>query len=340
MRETSEELFHLAARDAAGPLVAAEQLPGLARALKLLPCTRGGLAFECHLNGPSVGRTDLCVRLFPSDRDRLLRDGSDVPSEILEFLQAWADPTSELAAVPYVDIECDVTDTSQASFLGATVGRRFSGGIRALAEERLASPEDGALRRTLALLQLYGIQTEEHEAVRRQIERCHASLPPLGFLHGAAWLATRASSPRKELRAIVSIPRPELPAYLDRIEWPGDIDLLLRRLHLFRGNAKRVDFDLNIGQRGPTSRIGVYSPAPHHRDNAPELQQNIAFLRAEGVAEDKIGGLLSWCRNRASRPAWVVPIVELKYVWEDDGPTQCKVYLDCLGTYDDDATSS
>lgn len=337
MRETSDELFRVAAGEVAGSLVSADQLPRLTHALKLLPPTRGGLALECHLNGAAAGRTDLCVRLFPSDRDRLLCDRPNASiAEILGFLQSWADPASDLAGVPYVDIECDITNTSQPPFLGATVGRDFARGARALAQERDESKSDGALRRTSALLSLYSIEEDIHRSVQESLEHCHSNLPPLGFLHGAAWLATRLSNPQNELRAIVSIPRPELAAYLARIGWPGDIELLLSRVGGFRARAKRVDLDLNIGVRGPTSRMGIYSPAPHLRSNGPELQESVAFLRGEGVGDEKLGAVLRWCESRDGRPSWVVPIIEFKYVWENDGPIQSKVYLDYLGTHDDD----
>lgn len=341
MRVASDELFHIAAGEVAGSLVSADQLPRLAHALKLLPPTRGGLALECHLNGTGVGRTDICVRLFPSDRDRLLCDRSDVLSaEILGVLQRWADPASDLAGVPYVDVECDITDTSQPPFLGATVRRHFARGARALAQERDESNPDGALRRTLALLSIYPIEGELYRSVKERIEHCHSNLPPLGFLHGAAWLATRLSSPKKELRAIVSIPRSDVAAYLARIGWPGDIELLLLRLGEFRAKAKRVDLDLNIGARGPTSRMGIYSAAPILRSNGPELQESMAFLRREGVPDEKLSALLRWCERREGRPSWIVPVIEFKYVWEDNGPIQSKVYLDYLGTHDDDGTET
>ncbi|HTW08334.1 MAG TPA: prenyltransferase/squalene oxidase repeat-containing protein [Acidimicrobiales bacterium] len=221
------------------PLLPQDQRAALQRLAILLPPVHLG-GFECRLGQREASLVDFQQGFRASDDASYLAGGSFAHAsfdgkgwqEVRAFCSAWSEPGTVLhEAVPEWWLELDQADAfspSVIALLGRTTGQ-------ARAHGKAAAP---AILRLLA-----GASSDWPRALEALASACPAQA---AVSHVGVMLAREPAHVRVN---VAGIPLEELPAYLARAGWPGDITALgsLARELLVLGDRVVLCLDLYDG---------------------------------------------------------------------------------------------
>ncbi|MDI1431445.1 hypothetical protein [Polyangium sorediatum] len=272
--------------DLVAPLVPEALLvPAARRALHAvtrgLPKAASGIALECRLDEST--RVDFLMYLLArADGHRaLLRDaparGTPAWRGILDFCREWAASTSLLhAEVPALWLEFDVKGEPSA----APPPLPFPCIERHINDEQPPEEQDergravrlDLLDRATSLLLGHPLPCATFDTAVRVIKR----LPRRGRVLHVAPLDSRGLD---ALRLVTTIPRDELPAYLDQIEWPGDRAQLDSLLAALVPEATQLGFHLDVSA-GVLPTLGLEL---HHLPGDPRWRPLLDDLVARGA---------------------------------------------------------
>lgn len=283
------------------------------------------LVVECHL-GRGADAVDLTVRVYPEQRDRMLAEGGLSP-RLRDVFEGWATPGSDLANIPFVELEWDHHREGGEPWIGPAVEPLVRKGIDRIEESRRGVParQWASYRAGSALIARLG----QHD--RRWHDRmlgCFEALPPFGCINHLSLLEIRGDGRGEGIRMILTVPRPDLRAFLEAVGWPGDIatfEALLARYAPFSG---RVALDLDVVLEGTGPRVAFYVELRVPRSTSSVLREFLEKLESDGLAtKETAAALRSWVvagRGSARRP------LTFK-VLSEEGETRVKTYLGSLG---------
>ena len=307
-------------------LVSDEAKGRLATIPDALPATFEVGAFECHL-GHGTGRVDFeaCVRAVGGGRAALapalaspaierLASQEDGWRRTIAFLRAWSDPTSALHhGVDAAWLEFDLDHGAVPSpFVVFTLCRDED--ERAPYSARYAT----ALRDALDLL-ASGVPA----GVASTVEAAVAALAPTGALLHAG---VRPLEHGAVVRLVARLPRPHIPAYLDRIGWPGSATELARVLHELCPSTVLHSLNLDVAERvGP--RVGVEYHFRTSPLDDPRWQSVFDGLVATGACTPERREQVSAWRPRGHAMRAPMREVLVKVVHEPGRPLAAKAYL-------------
>ncbi|NUP14090.1 MAG: hypothetical protein HOW73_49285 [Polyangiaceae bacterium] len=307
-----------------GDLVSEVARGRLRRAIDTLTGASPELAFECHLDSP---RVDLVARVRLSDRSVLL-ESSATRGSLRRFLERWEDPNDPLAPIPFVEIEYDLDGDDAEPWIGPAIEPLLRRGVRAIHEARMGRPVHDwmSYRLAAAFLETF---TSDSEAWKRRAMECFEALPGLGCINHFTLLDLRPERPTPGMRMIVSLPRPALRRYLERVGWAGDISGFDATVDRFTPGADRVDFDLDVRSSDTSARAAFYVEFRAPRAKSSVLAGLLDALEADSnAAGAPIDALRRWVARvdaRASR------VLTMKLTLERE-KTRVKAYLGSLGS--------
>lgn len=276
-----------------GELVPASALFQVGEAIPLLPPGSTAYFLECRL-AAGDSRLDFGA-CFRSPREEAAMGIRAEPWQsvspwpvVTEVFSCWRSLDSHLSRhVPYIWLELDDT--------GKPAGETPPGILFCIDPSMARMP---ALFPELSHAGLLGVVQEASEIVlgeplsplnQRAMLACSAFLPAGGRIHHVSLMPARS---RGALKVNVSLPKQDLPRYLDAIRWPGsrkDLARLWETGHAFLDQAK---VDLSI-QEGLLPTIGLelhpYNTTLSGRRSA------LASLEASGMGDSgKCRALAAW----------------------------------------------
>ncbi|MDC0744645.1 hypothetical protein [Polyangium mundeleinium] len=246
-----------------------------------LPKAASGIALECRLD--ETTRVDFLMYLLArADGHRaLLRDaparGTPAWRGVLDFCQEWAEPASLLhAEVPALWLEFDVKGEPGA----APRPLPFPCIERHISEEQPPEEQDergravclDLLDRATSLLLEHPLPCATYDTAVRVVKR----LPRRGRVLHVAPLDSRGLD---ALRLVATIPRDELPAYLDQIEWPSEHTQLDSLLATLVPEDTRLGFHLDVN----ASVLPTLGLELHHVPGDPRWRPLLDDLVARGA---------------------------------------------------------
>jgi hypothetical protein len=297
----------------------------------LVPPVASEAALECRLEeGLAPADFEVCLR---RGRRRLADSLSDTAwcaatarsaawRRVHAFLRAWSDPLSRLhRAVAVVWLEFDVPEEDGAPepFLVFTLDPEqfYASG----------SADPGSLMATLRTG--LGHLTDRLDPQRLvAVDRCLAGLPRSGQLLHAA---IRPSAEGDLIRLIARMPWRELPACLERLDWPGSIPTLRSHLERLCQGTLVHSVNLDVGATlGP--RVGIEFHQPTAPGEDPRWRALFDGLEAAGACTREKRHLLEkWVTRHGSqgsrRGIRVQRDLLVKVVHVEDAPLRAKAYL-------------
>jgi hypothetical protein len=280
-----------------------ELVPREARALltaagQLAPPFASGLFAECHL--AHATRTDLVVRIHAADADAVLA-ARPAASSLTRVLRRWRTPGDRISFLPAIDLECDLPGRVVGFFilplfepelmrgLAAIVERddvRRSAGERALAEDR--APDV-----------LRAVQEDLSPGILERVEWCRRQLPSWGNFMPGWSCQTRPEGTEVGVRAVATVPRRRMTAYLQSVGWRGDIPMLEELTTSFLADKPYVSIDMTIGEDGPLERVGLYwESVAAHPDDASLARLCRRVERQCWARDDRWNGFMLWLEQR------------------------------------------
>ena len=290
-------------------------------------------AFECRLEaGARQVDFEICIRAADGGRAALAAGLDALAASVagdarwartIDFLRAWCDPGSVLFdTVPVVWLEFDLDDAhdgAPAPFVVVTLAPGL-----AFAEGTAVGPTAArALAEAFARLAGGGLGA----ATERAFARCIRELPAGGrLLH----VALRPEDGGELLRVIVTVPWETIPAYLARLDWPGDGDELQQWLAATCTTTlmHSLNLDLVGGAVGP--RVGVEYYFPTSPADDPRWATLFDALAAAGACTPERRAQLTAWPSQGERPRGLVQVdreLLIKVVHERDRPLRAKAYL-------------
>ena len=272
----------------------------LDRARRLPPSvTDTHFGFEFHL-GETSPYADLAVVAPPgSDLSRhYIREGahaergSAAAALAAAFLEQTTNPDCYLAhSVVGVVLEYDLA--------GCAPHRPSAPGIflaprNAAPGSRNGFPEHGDLAGLLAALAA-AVGWSGHEGVLRQVERIFEALPETGYIFQAGALPAR--SPKAFRILVKGVGKEEIPALLERLEWPGPVAAAADVLAHMDDLVAYVAVSMDVTARGLGPRLGLelYRPLKWHAVDRRGWHPFIARIEERGwCLPAKAEGLRSW----------------------------------------------
>lgn len=294
-----------------------------ALAAQLEPSLRE-LAVECHL-GRGADAVDLTARVFPAQRDRMLRE-PQLPHRVRRFFEAWARSGSDLGHLPFVELEWDHHREGGDPWIGPAIEPLVRRGIEAIEAAKGDAPaaQWPCYRAASALITELGQRDPVWHA---RMLTCFERLPRYGCINHLSLLEIRGDGRAPGLRMIGVIPRPELQSYLGDVGWSGELasfEVLLARYAPHTG-AVGLDLDVHLDHAAP--RVAFYLEFRPPRDTSSALRELIAKLEQDGLAPDGTADALrSWiaaCRGRQDRALTFKLLSEA-------GARRVKVYFSAL----------
>ena len=256
--------------------------------------------FEFHLGEPE-GDADLFVVVAPgSDLSRhYVREGACAePGSAAAALAAGlreqdADPQSYIArSVAGVVLEYDLAGRAPGGPSpppGVFLAPRVSApGSR---EGFTEHPDPARLLAALAAI----VGWSGHEAVLRTVERIFAALPEAGYVFQAGALPGR--SPKAFRIVFKGVAREEVPALLERLEWPGPTAAAAAALAAVDDLLSYVAVSMDATARGPGPRLGLelYRPMKWFAVDRTGWNPFIDRIEERGwCLAGKAGGLRRW----------------------------------------------
>ncbi|MDI1482735.1 hypothetical protein [Polyangium sp. y55x31] len=315
-----------------GALLADSARSALQAVTRGLPRAASGIALECRLE--ENPRVDFLMYLLARSGgpQAFLRHAPALESRawrgVFDFCAEWAEPASLLHdEVPALWLEFDVRGDSVV----APQPLPFPCIERHIGDEQPPEEQDehgravclDILDRATSLLLGRPLPCATFDTAARLARR----LPRRGRVLHVAPLASRGVD---ALRLVATIPRDELPAHLDRIEWPGARPELEPLLAAMVPANTRMGFHLDISDRVlPTLGLEL-----HHAPGDPRWRPILDELVARGVCtSDKRDALLQFPpyarlalpEHRAASP--VSTTLGIKLVLAPDEPLAAKAYL-------------
>ncbi|MBK6513133.1 MAG: hypothetical protein IPG04_03180 [Polyangiaceae bacterium] len=284
------------------------------------------VAVECHL-GRGADAVDLTARVFPEQRDRMLRDPS-LPARVRHFFSGWAEPGSELGLIPFVELEWDHHRQGGEPWIGPAIEPNVRGGIQAIEDARqgLGVASWPCARAASALIARLG---QREPAWHARLLGCFEALPRFGCINHLSLLEIRGDGRAPGFRTIGAIPGPELGRYLDAVGWRGDhptFERLLARYAPFAG-AVALDLDVHLDHAAPRVAFYVEHRAP--RESSSALRELLSKLEADGLAPDGAAeALRRWVVTCTGRPGRALTFKVLC----EGGAARVKVYFGSLET--------
>ncbi|MDC0720300.1 hypothetical protein [Nannocystis bainbridge] len=320
-------------------LVAPAQLGAIAAWSRRLPPAFNWLGFECRL-GDGDSRVDFagCCEVWDGGRDALLAALADDPGLCgagpAALVRAWPEE-HVLKDSPSVWLEFDFVDPGPpAGFAFLCLDPACANTFRA---HRDAEPPPlpaalAAAARGATLLLGHAPSAMCIDSLRRAAE----ALPAAGrTLHVAA-------TPHRggdDLRVHFALLARDVPAWLRRIAWPGDLVAAARALAIVGDEFRQVGVQLAIGDAlRPT--LGLEAYVARGPAEFPAWQRTFAALAAEGACGTaKAAALLSawWGHTTVSLPStpWRVAVHRQFYVklTVEGERLQAKAYLAIFPRY-------
>ena len=295
--EGCRPLFPPALLDSAGW----ERLLGRARRLPLSVIDTH-FGFEFHL-GETSPHADFAVAVMPgSDLSRhYIRKGvhaargSAASALAAAFREQSANPDSYLAhSVAGVALEYDLAGC--APHRPSPPPGIFLAPRNAAPGSRNGFPEHGNPAELLAALAA-AVGWSGHEGVLRHVERIVEALPETGYIFQAGALPAR--SPKAFRILVKGVGKEEIPALLERLEWPGPVaaatDVLARLDDLVAYVAVSMDVTARGGGLGPRLGLELYRPLKWHAVDRRGWHPFIARIEERGwCLPAKAEGLRSW----------------------------------------------
>lgn len=298
-----------------------------------LPSAAAAGAFECRLEaGARQVDFEVCIRAADGGRAALAAGldalagavaGDAQWARTIEFLRAWCDPGSVLFdTVPVVWLEFDLDDAhdgAPAPFVVVTLDPAL-----AFAEGKAVGPTAArALAEAFARLAGGGLDAATEQA----FARCIRALPTGGrLLH----VAMRPGDGGEVLRGIVTVPWRTIPAYLGRLDWPGDGDELQQWLPATCTTTlmHSLNLDLVGGAVGPRVGVEYYFPTSPAAD--PRWATLFDALEAAGACTPERRAQLTAWPSYGEQPRGLVQVdreLLIKVVYERGRPLRAKAYL-------------
>ena len=216
--------------------------------------------FEFHLAEPTAD-ADLCVVALPGSdlsRDYIAEGAHAEPGSPSAALAAGlreqtANPDSYLArAVAAVVLEYDLAGSAPRRPPPAP-GIFFAPQTSACGP-RSGCPEHRDPAGLLAALAAT-VGWSGHEEVLGTVERLLAALPERGFVFQAGALPAR--SPRAFRIVVAGVAKEEVPALLERVEWPGSTAAAADVIASMGDLVAYVLVSMDVSARGPGPRLGL-----------------------------------------------------------------------------------
>ena len=191
---------------------------------------------------------DLELTLFPGPlKDRFLDQGRVAPAgssaAALSTLLAQVDIETW---PPYAILEYDVCDLPS--------GERPAPGLFVTCDDVDWSRESPAPGEVVDIL-AYSLALQRDDNERRTVEGVFDALPP------GSWVNLVGAMPSRKVRAVrvqvEGIEASEVPAFLDRISWPGPIPRAMDTLTDLLSVATRFALALDVAPDGPLPRVGL-----------------------------------------------------------------------------------
>jgi hypothetical protein len=289
------------------------------------PQLAAGIYAECHLCHPD--RTDLVVRLHPVHRDALLAAGCT--GHLARLLGVWRDRKSALSLVPAIDLESDLPGHVEPWFACPLFEPEFLGGVDGILRRDRTRVTRGLAPLAAAagpsiLRAVHG--ADIHHGILTHLERCRRAMPPWSaFMPG--WVRpVRAENGLSVVRALVTVARHQLAAYLTTVGWEGEAGELDAILRNFGAGEVKVTADLTIGAAGVLPSLGLYWERLRCTLRDASVRRVCRTIEALGLPIDteRWGGLLEWIETRDAGPP---RSLSLKVVLMPGAPSQLKAYI-------------
>lgn len=317
-------------------LVGPPQLAWARAAVADLPVFISNACLE-HRLGPGADRVDFiaCVTARDGGREVLAALPADSPlrrrpgwAPVFDLVAEWARPGSALGATaPFVCLAIDAAGPAEASAPRALVCLQpgLTAGPLPPRDAGGAAELDAVL--DAAFLALSALGERPSPAVERRVRACARALPASGHVLHAGSLRTRGED---AVRFVCSMRRGEVPAYLERIGWPGDAAEVREMLSTLSLYSNTLTFDLDVGEEvAPVLGLGHHEPRP----GAATARVLDRLCAAGACTPEKAAALLGWPgREEVVVPGHAWPSVaervfEMKIVWQPGQPLSAKGYL-------------
>ena len=312
-------------------LISAVAARRLADLPDLLPPAFATAAFECRLH-PDGGPVDFTCGLYRGRCQWALRYrwaqapwtpvGDPAWDNTAALLERWADTSSSLhRAIDEIWLEFDLAGNARP--------RPFVY-VTPIDGERHYGPEGDEQVLGLAGECLRLLQAVPSQQTMSNVQRCIRSLPADGRFLQFAPLAHRRDD---TLRLVVAMPSLDVPAYLTRIGWPGDVDVAdaaFRRAGV--GDwVSPLQLDVSNEILPPISREFCDQTTPAEDPRWGRVLDELERIGACGA--DRRPWLEGWPTERAApvyrwnAPLQVRKLLQVKVLHVPDQPVLAKAYL-------------
>jgi hypothetical protein len=299
-----------------GPQLSPRAVGLLVRAVAPFSAVDGLVALEQHPAGSE--RVDLVVRLSRRAAGALLARPEGLEPCVRSFLTRWLAPGEPVGAVPFVELEYDLEGDVPVPWIGPAI--RGSGSQRAHLDHTTARSA------AVAVLDLLAAGWRD-TPLFAHLGRCFDALAQhRGFVSHLTAHAARPSLAGHGVRAIVSLDRASLMAFLRDIGWPGDCDRVLaedRYLSAFRPWA---DFDLDLDDAGPMPRMALYRGFVRPRADDEELGRLLASLSRRSLLPPvRHAAVTTWLGRVGGRRDRALTV---KLGWSPQAAATVKLYFE------------
>jgi len=323
------------------PLVPASTRAAVARLAPRLPPAFNWLGFECRLRAGD-DRVDFagCCEAHDGGRARLAAAVCDDPGLVgagpAALVRAWNDAADPLhRQAPAIWLEFDLSAGVTLPFAFLCLDPACAGCFRD--PRRLAPPAPPAPR-VLELIERGATHLLGHPPDRAAFaaaSRLIAALPPAGR---ALHVAATPHRGHEDLRLHFALFARDLPAWLDRVAWPGDRGLAAEALEILGGGFRQVGVQVSVGHAlRPT--LGIEAYVARGPADFPAWARTFAALASRGASEPaKAQAALDWwgqeTRVLPGEP-WFVDLQRQFYLKLSLGPEglEAKVYLAIFACY-------
>jgi Rps23 Pro-64 3,4-dihydroxylase Tpa1-like proline 4-hydroxylase len=275
--------------------------------------------FECRL-GVAAAKADLLLCIATGEIGQKVLDGSKhadlfpknwfkqpVWSHLRDFAACWQDKTSPLhEKVSNIWLEFDVAETDDQALIPSC----FFGSSFIFADPSSTTHHQSWITQT-AISMLRGQPLLP--LVEQHLFRCINALPTGAYVFQIGLMLSRRSEMvRICLRGIAGS---HLSDYLQQVRWSGSTAALQAQVMEIATYVDRIDLDLDIGETGVASRIGLECYLFQQPKFQPKWQAFLDYLvNAELCLPQKREALLSYpghVREKNHRTQWPTHLLNL-----------------------------